>query len=198
MSKMNKKEQVCSLHHRHNCCTLQPLVRLLTVFSLSRSTTRGFAPSWTNTTVLSFVPLTMSAPSSSRTSAGSVLLETYGPCLSPSATATTFDASLYLQHLSISSFTSCPFVAIPLQGLREHSVVLMGKNTLMRRCIRLYVERTGEEKWNSLSEKLIGNVGIIFTNVSLLASKGPLLLHTCPYPCSHTHKPEVSNSLLCI
>ena len=44
----------------------------------------------------------------------------------------------------------------------------MGKNTLMRRCIRLYVERTGEEKWNSLSEKLVGNVGIIFTTVRAL------------------------------
>ena len=42
----------------------------------------------------------------------------------------------------------------------------MGKNTLMRRCIRLYVERTGEEKWNALAEKLVGNVGIIFTTVS--------------------------------
>lgn len=38
----------------------------------------------------------------------------------------------------------------------------------MRRCIRLYVERTGEEKWNSLSEKLVGNVGIIFTTVRAL------------------------------
>ena len=129
----------------------------------------------------SSVPLTMLAPSSSRTSAGLVLLSpVYLLKQLP------FNASLLLQHLSISSFTSHPFVAIPLQGLREHSVVLMGKNTLMRRCIRLYVERTGEEKWNSLSEKLIGNVGIIFTNVSLLASKGLLLLHTCPHLSSHT------------
>lgn len=56
--------------------------------------------------------------------------------------------------------------ALRLQGLREHSVVLMGKNTLMKRCIRLYAERTKEEKWNVLLDYLVGNVGIIFTNVS--------------------------------
>jgi large subunit ribosomal protein LP0 len=56
--------------------------------------------------------------------------------------------------------------ALLLQGLREHSVVLMGKNTLMKRCIRLYAERTKEEKWNVLLDYLVGNVGIIFTNVS--------------------------------
>lgn len=54
-----------------------------------------------------------------------------------------------------------------MQGLREHSVVLMGKNTLMKRCIRLYAERTQEEKWNVLLDVLVGNVGIIFTNVSI-------------------------------
>jgi len=42
----------------------------------------------------------------------------------------------------------------------------MGKNTLMKRCIRLYAERTKEEKWNVLLDYLVGNVGIIFTNVS--------------------------------
>ncbi len=57
-------------------------------------------------------------------------------------------------------------IALRLQGLREHSVVLMGKNTLMKRCIRLYAERTKEEKWNVLLDYLVGNVGIIFTNVS--------------------------------
>lgn len=43
----------------------------------------------------------------------------------------------------------------------------MGKNTLMKRCIRLYADRTKEEKWNVLLDYLVGNVGIIFTNVSL-------------------------------
>ena len=55
-----------------------------------------------------------------------------------------------------------------LQGLREHSVVLMGKNTLMKRCIRQYADRTQDDKWNVLLDYLVGNVGIIFTTVSLL------------------------------
>jgi large subunit ribosomal protein LP0 len=49
------------------------------------------------------------------------------------------------------------------RGLRAHSVVLMGKNTLMKRCIRLYIEKTGNDKWTPLLEQLVGNVGLIFT-----------------------------------
>ena len=55
----------------------------------------------------------------------------------------------------------------PLQGLREHSVVLMGKNTMMKRCIRLYCERTGSDKWSPLLDALVGNVGLIFTKGDL-------------------------------
>ena len=57
-----------------------------------------------------------------------------------------------------------------MQGLREHSVVLMGKNTMMKRCIRVYAEEKGEEKWNVLLDYLVGNVGLIFTTVSSLLS----------------------------
>ncbi len=46
----------------------------------------------------------------------------------------------------------------------------MGKNTLMKRCIRLYCESEGDEKWTPLLEELVGNVGIIFTKVSGAAS----------------------------
>ena len=55
-----------------------------------------------------------------------------------------------------------------LQGLRDNnSVVLMGKNTMMKRSIRLYVEETGDEKWSTLVEQLVGNVGLIFTKADL-------------------------------
>lgn len=54
------------------------------------------------------------------------------------------------------------------QGLREHSVVLMGKNTMMKRCIKVYVEEKQDDKWNVLLDYLVGNVGIIFTTVSIL------------------------------
>lgn len=55
-----------------------------------------------------------------------------------------------------------------LQGLREHSVVLMGKNTMMKRCIKVYAEEKQEDKWNVLLDYLVGNVGIIFTTVRVL------------------------------
>ena len=43
----------------------------------------------------------------------------------------------------------------------------MGKNTMMKRSIRLYVEETGDEKWSPLVEQLVGNVGLIFTKADL-------------------------------
>lgn len=53
------------------------------------------------------------------------------------------------------------------QALRENSTVLMGKNTLIRRCIRAYIERTGNEQWSVLLDHLVGNVGLIFTQGDL-------------------------------
>lgn len=43
----------------------------------------------------------------------------------------------------------------------------MGKNTLMKKCIRNYIEKTGESKWESMLEELVGNVGICFTTAVL-------------------------------
>ena len=55
------------------------------------------------------------------------------------------------------------------QGLRDvgDSIVLMGKNTMMKRSMRLYAERTGNESWNNLLDSLVGNVGLIFTKADL-------------------------------
>ena len=67
-----------------------------------------------------------------------------------------------------------------IQGLREHSVVLMGKNTLMKRCIRQYADRTQDDKWNVLLDYLVVNVGIIFTSVSLQQTRfAPLFPLQC-------------------
>jgi len=52
-------------------------------------------------------------------------------------------------------------------ALRGNSTILMGKNTMMRRSIRLYCERTGNDQWACLLEHMIGNVGIVFTNGDL-------------------------------
>lgn len=52
-------------------------------------------------------------------------------------------------------------------AIRHNSTVLMGKNTMVRRCIRSYVERTGNEQWGGLLEHIQGNVGLIFTTGDL-------------------------------
>jgi large subunit ribosomal protein LP0 len=54
--------------------------------------------------------------------------------------------------------------ALRAQG---QTVILMGKNTMMKRCLRLYIDRTGNDKWSCLLEVLVGNVGIIFTKTEL-------------------------------
>ncbi|CAD6332881.1 unnamed protein product [Miscanthus lutarioriparius] len=53
------------------------------------------------------------------------------------------------------------------RGLRGDSVVLMGKNTLIRRCIKVYAEKTGNKAFDPLMDLLVGNVGLIFTKGDL-------------------------------
>lgn len=52
-------------------------------------------------------------------------------------------------------------------GLRPDSLVLMGKNTLLKRTIRFYCERTGNTQHLALLPLLVGNVGLIFTKGDL-------------------------------
>ncbi|CAJ1861207.1 unnamed protein product [Sphenostylis stenocarpa] len=49
------------------------------------------------------------------------------------------------------------------QGLRGDSVVLMGKNTMMKRSVKLHAERTGNDAFLNLIPLLVGNVGLVFT-----------------------------------
>ncbi|GAB2230646.1 hypothetical protein Droror1_Dr00014927 [Drosera rotundifolia] len=53
------------------------------------------------------------------------------------------------------------------RGLRGDSVVLMGKNTMMKRSIRIHAEKTGNNAFLSLINCLVGNVGLIFTKGDL-------------------------------
>ncbi|PHT46894.1 60S acidic ribosomal protein P0-1 [Capsicum baccatum] len=53
------------------------------------------------------------------------------------------------------------------KGLRGDSVVLMGKNTMMKRSIRIHAEKTGNNAILALVECLVGNVGLIFTKGDL-------------------------------
>ena len=69
--------------------------------------------------------------------------------------------------LNPSSLPSCSPFLPRLQAIRDHSQIVMGKNTMMRRSIRLYCERTGNDQWLCLLDHMIGNVGIIFTKGDL-------------------------------
>ncbi|KAG7030679.1 hypothetical protein SDJN02_04716, partial [Cucurbita argyrosperma subsp. argyrosperma] len=53
------------------------------------------------------------------------------------------------------------------KGLRGNSIVLMGKNTMMKRSVRIHSEKTGNKAYLSLLPLLVGNVGLIFTKGDL-------------------------------
>ncbi|XP_038895318.1 60S acidic ribosomal protein P0-like [Benincasa hispida] len=53
------------------------------------------------------------------------------------------------------------------KGLRGDSIVLMGKNTMMKRSIRIHSEKTGNSAVTNLLPHLVGNVGLIFTKGDL-------------------------------
>jgi len=53
------------------------------------------------------------------------------------------------------------------QGLRPDSIILMGKNTMMKRSIKLYCEESGDDTWLPMYEQLVGNVGIVFTKADV-------------------------------
>ncbi|KAG8369718.1 hypothetical protein BUALT_Bualt14G0043000 [Buddleja alternifolia] len=53
------------------------------------------------------------------------------------------------------------------KGLGGESVVLMGKNTMMKRTIRVHAEKTGNKDILNLIPLLVGNVGLIFTKGDL-------------------------------
>ncbi|KAK7262605.1 hypothetical protein RJT34_30180 [Clitoria ternatea] len=53
------------------------------------------------------------------------------------------------------------------RGLRGDSTVLMGKNTMMKRSVRIHSEKTGNTAYLSLVPLLVGNVGLIFTKGDL-------------------------------
>lgn len=53
------------------------------------------------------------------------------------------------------------------KALRGKAVVLMGKNTMMRRIVKQYVDEHPGHAYTELIPLLVGNVGIIFTNGDL-------------------------------
>lgn len=53
-------------------------------------------------------------------------------------------------------------------ALRGRASILMGKNTLMKRCVRKYCERSGNDDWRPLLDLLVGNVGVCFVKDDLI------------------------------
>jgi Ribosomal protein L10 len=67
-------------------------------------------------------------------------------------------------------------------GLRHKAEVLMGKNTMMRKCIREFVEENPGTPVEKLIETCRGNVGFVFTNGDLGEIREVLESNTRPAP----------------
>jgi len=65
-------------------------------------------------------------------------------------------------------------------GLRGRAVLLMGKNTLMRKAIKNAVVTGKHPEWASLLPAIKGNVGLVFTKESLSGIKPKLLESRVP------------------
>ncbi len=68
------------------------------------------------------------------------------------------------------------------KGLRGKAEVLMGKNTMMRKCIREFVEENEGTPVAQLEEQCRGNVGFVFTNGDLGAVREVLEAEIRPAP----------------
>jgi large subunit ribosomal protein LP0 len=68
------------------------------------------------------------------------------------------------------------------QALRGKAEILMGKNTMMRKCMREYVEANPETNMDQLIDTCRGNVGFVFTNGDLGSVREILESNTRPAP----------------
>jgi large subunit ribosomal protein LP0 len=96
-----------------------------------------------------------------------------------------------LQEL-ITTYTKCFIVAVDNVGskqlqetrktLRGKAEVLMGKNTMMRKCMRDFMEENPDSPIEKLIEECRGNVGFVFTNGDLGEIGEILSSNTRPAP----------------
>ncbi|GAX15602.1 large subunit ribosomal protein LP0 [Fistulifera solaris] len=68
------------------------------------------------------------------------------------------------------------------QALRGRAEVLMGKNTMMRKCIREFMEENPDSPIGQLEEVCRGNIGFVFTNGDLGAVREVLESQVRPAP----------------
>lgn len=66
------------------------------------------------------------------------------------------------------------------RDLRGRATILMGKNTLMKKCIRSYIEKTGDEKWAGLLDCLVLNVGVVFIQGDITPIKDEIVSNAVP------------------
>jgi large subunit ribosomal protein LP0 len=62
---------------------------------------------------------------------------------------------------------------------RGQAEVLMGKNTLMRKVMRAYVE-SGHPEFQALMDSIVGNVGLVFTNGDMRSMRNELTSYRVP------------------
>jgi len=100
----------------------------------------------------------------------------------------------YFEHMKelMSTYSKCFIVQIDNVGsmqlqqtrmsLRGTAEVLMGKNTMMRKCIREFCEENPESPIAQLEEQCRGNVGFVFTNGDLGEIRESLESNVRPAP----------------
>jgi large subunit ribosomal protein LP0 len=68
------------------------------------------------------------------------------------------------------------------KSMRGSAEILMGKNTLMRRVMKTFLEKNPGHFYNNLVPKMAGNVGFVFTNADLPKIRDLILANRVPAP----------------
>lgn len=102
--------------------------------------------------------------------------------------------SLYVVRLTelLSSYTKVFFVSVDnvssqqmhqtRMKMRGSAEILMGKNTLIRKVIKDFMEENPGHPIGAIYEKVSGNVGLVFTNADLTEIKEIILSNRVPAP----------------
>jgi large subunit ribosomal protein LP0 len=65
-------------------------------------------------------------------------------------------------------------------ALRGRATLLMGKNTLIKKCVRNYLDASGDDLWAPLLDLLVLNVGVLFVDADLAEVRQAVLSNTMP------------------
>lgn len=77
---------------------------------------------------------------------------------------------------------SFQFLEIRAALRNSDAALLMGKNTLMKKCVNLYCESRGDDKWRALCDLLVGNVGLVFCKGELTDCRDIIGKYKVPAP----------------